>query len=232
MGPQRDAGALSVARGSGVKSRLYFVRHGESEANVRHVFANSDRDVSYGLTDTGRAQVERLAEQLAGVPFAAFYCSPVWRARQSADILSARLGLEYVVAPALTEYDVGELEGRSDAASWQRYYEVRDAWFGDRDWDARIEGGESFEQIRARFVPFVESLLASPRPGPVLLLGHGGTFHCMLPIMLSNVTFEHVVEHGMGHTSVVIAEQRAEGLVCVQWGPLGTLTEGRPRGRG
>jgi len=86
-----------------------------------------------------------------------------------------------------------------------------------KDWTARIEGGESFEDIRTRFIPFVEALVAAPAPGPVLLLGHGGTFHCMLPIILSNVTFDLVIEHGMGHTSVVIAEQRAHGLECVQW---------------
>ena len=139
--------------------QLYFVRHGESEANVRQVFSNSDRDTAFGLTDVGRAQVEDLAGRLAGVPFAAFYCSPVLRARQSADIVSARLGIDYVVTPAI----------------------------------------------------------ASLPPGPVLLLGHGGTFHCMLPIIVSNVTFDLVVQHGMGHTSVVIAEQRAHGLACVHW---------------
>jgi probable phosphoglycerate mutase len=201
--------------------RLYFVRHGESEANIRQVFSNFNRDPSHGLTDRGRAQVERLAEQLVGIPFAAFYSSPVLRARQSAEILSARLGVDYVVAPALAEYDVGELEGRSDAASWRRYYEVRDAWFRDKNWSARIRGGESFDDIRARFVPFIDGLLALHRPGPALLLGHGGTFHCMLPIILSNVSFELVVEHGMGHTSVVIAEQQAHGLECIQWGETG-----------
>ena len=30
------------------------------------------------------------------------------------------------------------------------------------------------------------------------LLGHGGTFHCMLPVVLLNVTFDLVVEQGMG----------------------------------
>ena len=198
--------------------QLYFVRHGESEANVRRGFSNSDRDPLYGLTDVGRVQVEDLAGRLAGVPFAAFYCSPALRARQSADIVAARLGIDYVLTRALAEYDVGELEGKSDAASWQRYYAVRDTWFRDKDWTARIEGGESFEDIRARFVPFIEALLASSPPGPVLLLGHGGTFHCMLPIILSNITFDLVLDHGMGHTSVVVAEQRAHGLVCVQWG--------------
>jgi broad specificity phosphatase PhoE len=197
--------------------QLYFVRHGESEANVRQVFSNSQRYPAFGLTDVGRAQVEDLAGRLAGVPFAGFYCSPVLRARQSADIISARLGIEYVIASAIAEYDVGELEGKSDAASWQRYYAVRDAWFRDKDWTARIAGGESFEDIRARFVPFVEALVASPPPGPILLLGHGGTFNCMLPIIVSNVTFDLVVEHGMDYTSVVIVEQRAHGLVCVQW---------------
>ena len=89
---------------------LYFVRHGESEANVLHVFSN--RELVHGLTDTGRAQVQALADQLAGVRFDAFYTSPILRARQSAQIVSDRLGLPFEVTPALAEYDVGILEGR------------------------------------------------------------------------------------------------------------------------
>ncbi len=207
--------------------QLYFVRHGESEANVLQVFSN--RDLAHGLTPRGRVQVEDLADRLDGVRFAAFYCSPILRARQSADILSGRLGLDYTIAAALSEYDVGELEGTSSRGSWERYYALRDAWFRDQDWTARIPGGESFDDVRARFLPFIGSLLDSPPPGPVLLLGHGGTFHCMLPLILSNVSFDLVVEHGMGHTSVVIAEQRSDGLVCVQWGARRTFEDDRLR---
>ncbi len=202
--------------------QLYFVRHGESEANVLQVFSNNE--VSHGLTALGRAQISALAETLADVPFAAFYSSPVLRARQSADILSARLGLEYSTTSALTEYNVGELEGRSDAASWQRQAALHDAWFRAQDWGARLPGGgESFDDIRARFVPLIESLQADPPPGPVVLLGHGGTFRCMLPVILSNVTFDWATEHGMANAGVVIAEQRPEGLVCVQWGQYAGL---------
>jgi broad specificity phosphatase PhoE len=203
--------------------QLYFVRHGESVANVLQVFSN--RDLSHGLTDRGRTQVERLAERLAGVPFAAFYSSPVVRAQESAHILSSRLGIDCVTSAALAEYDVGELEGQSDAASWQRYYVLRDAWFRDKDFAARIPGGESFDDIRARFLPFIDGLRSTPPSGPVLLLGHGGTFHCMLPLILSNVSFDHVVEHGMGNADVVIAEQRSDSLVCVEWGRWRTFDD-------
>jgi broad specificity phosphatase PhoE len=43
---------------------LYFIRHGESEANTRHVISN--RESNFHLTPTGRQQIEALAEKLSG----------------------------------------------------------------------------------------------------------------------------------------------------------------------
>ncbi len=126
--------------------------------------------------------MEGLAEQLAGVPFAAFYSSPIVRAQESAAILSARLGIASVTSAALGEYDVGELEGRSDSVSWRSYYAVQEAWIRERDIAARLPGGESLEDIRARFLPFIDKMLESLACGPILLLGHDGTFRCMLPL--------------------------------------------------
>jgi probable phosphoglycerate mutase len=196
--------------------RLYFVRHGESEANRLHVFAN--RDQPYGLTQTGRVQMQRLAESLEGISFAAMYASPALRARQSAEIFAARLRLAYATTAALAEFDMGVLEGRSDAASWGRYDALLDAWLSKGDWQARIEGGESFDDVRARFMPFVDSLGRAKLGGPVLLVGHGGTFICMLPQLLSNVSTEFARERSIGHADIVVAEWRVDRLMCVSWG--------------
>ena len=49
--------------------RLYFVRHGQSEANVLRVISN--RDLPHHLTDMGRQQAEALARSLADVSLAA-----------------------------------------------------------------------------------------------------------------------------------------------------------------
>jgi broad specificity phosphatase PhoE len=198
------------------RTRLYFVRHGESHANRLHVVSN--RDLPHGLTPAGRAQVERLAEQLSDVPFAGFYVSPVLRARQSACILGARLGLAYTVTAALAEFDAGVLEGRSDAATWRRHDALLDAWLRGREWQARIEGGESFDDVRARFVPLIDAITSAPTSGPLLLVGHGGTFRCMLPLVLSNVSTDFARERGFKYTEVVIAELRADRLTCLAWG--------------
>jgi probable phosphoglycerate mutase len=196
--------------------QLYFVRHGESEANRQHVFSN--RDLPHGLTESGRAQTERLAERLAGIPFAVMYASPVLRARQSADILSTRLCLDYTTTAALAEFDMGVLEGASSAAGWRRYEALLDAWLVERDWQARIEGGESFDDVRARFMPFIDALCRARPAGPVLLLGHGGMLICMLPELLSNVSSEFARARSIDHAEIVIAELRADRMVCVSWG--------------
>ena len=199
--------------------RLYFVRHGESEANQLHVFSN--RDLPHGLTENGRAQMERLAGRMKGITFAVMYASPVLRARQSADILSTRLHLDYITTPALAEFDMGVLEGTSDAASWRQYEALLDAWLVRRNWQARIEGGESFHDLRARFMPFIDSLGREKPGGPVLMIGHGAMLICMLPLLLSNITPEFARERSIGHAEIVIAELRDDHLVCMSWGDSG-----------
>ena len=88
--------------------KLYFARHGESEANVQQVFWNQPG--GYGLTDKGREQAATLADNLAGIVFSALYCSPVLRAVQTAQIVGRRLGLAPEVADGLREWYTGILE--------------------------------------------------------------------------------------------------------------------------
>jgi broad specificity phosphatase PhoE len=199
--------------------QIYFARHGESVANLLNVFSN--RDLPHGLTETGKEQVRILADKLQGTNWLAFYSSPILRARQSSDILGQKLGINYEVTEALREYDVGIWEGTSDRAGWQQYKEVAEEWLTG-NWQARMDGGESFNDIRQRFVPLIEELKTkySREDGAILLLGHGGTFRCMLPLILSNINANFVRQQPFSHTMVIIAELRGEELVCLRWGDL------------
>lgn len=198
--------------------KLYFVRHGESEANTRHVISN--RASSFALTSLGREQAHALARRLGDVPVTALFSSPVRRARETAEILAGSLGLPYQVTEALREYDCGILEEKSDTESWRLHSEIAEDWVSHHNHSRKPEGGESFLDIRNRFVPFIEHLTrhASNRHDHILLVGHGGLFHLMLPLILTNVDVSFVKSHGMGHTETVLAEQRLKDLICLQWG--------------
>ena len=140
------------------------------------------------------------------------------RARQSADILAQRLGVEYVVTHALTEYDVGILEGRSDQRSWDRYAELHQTWITCGDVDAKHEGGESYREVCERFAPLLDELRSSPPNGPVLLMGHGGTFYCVLSHFCTNVDPAFAFRRGLHHTEVVITKLSEARLICLAWG--------------
>jgi probable phosphoglycerate mutase len=205
--------------------RLYFARHGQSEANLLQEFSN--RGIKHGLTEKGKTQAAELAARLKGVSIARIYSSPLLRAAQTAAILSAELGVPWEATEALREFDVGVFEGRSDADSWEAFEELLDAWFNRHEWERRIEGGESFQDIQARFTPFIQDILAKDWPADcgVALVGHGGLYISMLPIVLKNVNHQSGFLRKLDNTDIVIAEAQAGGLVCLSWGKT-ILVEG------
>ncbi len=197
--------------------RLYFVRHGQSVANVQMVISN--RDLFHPLTELGRQQAEALAQLLAEVPVAAIYSSPIVRAAQTAQIVATHLGLPVESADALREPDCGIMEGRGDDDAWAEHDRVRHDWVVQRQFDSRIEGGESYNDLRTRFVPFIDQLMAKhgDTEHNLLLMTHGSLLYLMLPLVLTNIDLATVGEYPMPNTAVIIAEKRKNGLVCIAW---------------
>lgn len=200
--------------------RIYFARHGESQANLLHEVSN--RGLRHGLTRKGREQAIALAHRLQGLPIANIYSSPVLRAIETSVLIAHQLGLDYEVVEALREYDCGVLEGRSDEAGWQAWQELFDAWVIHRRWNQRVEGGESFYDLRDRFVPFIEEIVQryGPAEAGVVCVAHGGLYWMMLPLILKNVDHALVARHGFDYTTCIISELRPEGLMCVEWNGL------------
>jgi broad specificity phosphatase PhoE len=195
--------------------KLYFVRHGESEANVLRVI--SDRGWVHPLTEKGRQQARDLAVKLQDANIARIYTSPLQRAVQTAEILAQALGIEYEISAALREFDCGIAEGRADAEAWQLWQAAWDNWHIHQQWDYRVEGGESFNDLRNRFLPLVNGLLRDHANGSesYILIGHGGLYFSMLPQVLTNLP-PHF-EGSFPNTGYVLAETRPEGLACLEW---------------
>ena len=203
--------------------KLTFVRHGESEANVLHEISN--RGLKHPLTIHGQQQATDLARALQGASFRHIFTSPILRAVQTAQTLTEALRIPYEITDALREYDCGILEGRTDAEAWQAFDALTESWLTRHDWEARIEQGESFNDIRARFLPFIADLVANNEAtdNDILLVGHGGIYRCMLPLILKNVSHDFALAHPLRYTAAIIAEGTPSGLVCSSWSGINML---------
>lgn len=94
---------------------IYFVRHGQSQANVDNVFAGPHYPAP--LTLEGKQQAKATANDILSqhLKIDHILTSPLERARQTADIIALAIGFnpsEIKVMPELQEYDMGELSGK------------------------------------------------------------------------------------------------------------------------
>ena len=200
--------------------KLYFVRHGESEANTLRVISN--RKSPFGLTALGKEQAATLADRLKDIPITAIFSSPILRARETAEILSLAFHLPYQITEALREYDCGILEEKSDEASWKMHSEIAEDWTLNHNHLRKPNGGESYLEIKKRFLPFIKGSTSngSYQENHILLISHGGLLQLMLPELLTNIDHAFARSHGIRHTQCIIAEQKPAGLVCLQWGDV------------
>lgn len=93
---------------------LYFLRHGQSEANVAGVF--STRGVR--LTELGRSQARAAADKLLPYGITKIVCSTLERSWETACIVAEVLAFDPadIIRDAyLNEYDMGTLTGTSSA---------------------------------------------------------------------------------------------------------------------
>jgi broad specificity phosphatase PhoE len=162
---------------------ILWARHGENVANLTRTF--SYRVFDGDLTDLGRMQAAQLAGRLAaGEPISQIVCSPLRRARQTAEIVAQRLGLPIrTELDDLRELNVGALDGRSDEQAWGIYDSVLAAW-QDGQTTVRFPGGEDLEELRARIrraLTAVTSASDAADGGASLVVAHGGALRAALP---------------------------------------------------
>jgi broad specificity phosphatase PhoE len=151
---------------------ILLVRHGETDWNrERRWQGHADRP----LNETGRAQARALAEELVSDPPEAIYSSDLSRARETAEIAGARLGLPVEVDPRLREVDVGEWSGLTMAEIETRYPEaIRRRLDGGTGW----EQGETYEQMAERVVAALHEI-AARHAGRILVVTHGGAMRAV-----------------------------------------------------
>lgn len=155
---------------------VLLARHGETNDNLEPFRFQGWTDTP--LNNTGRRQAHELAERVTGDGVASLWSSDLSRARETAEIVGARIGLEPTLDARLREGCRGRWEGHLmrdiEAHEPERYAAWRRAGAG-----FRFPEGESLLEHQRR----VEGALADVHragPLPALVVCHGGSIRVML----------------------------------------------------
>jgi broad specificity phosphatase PhoE len=155
---------------------IRLARHGQTAYNAIGRFQGW---LPVPLDETGRVQARELAETCAGIGFATLWSSPLARARETADIVGERIGLEPREDPRWAETDAGDWTDRlfadviaEDPDGFARFAAI-DPGFA-------FPGGESFAEHEARVAAAAADLRARPADHPALVVCHGVTIRLAL----------------------------------------------------
>jgi broad specificity phosphatase PhoE len=160
---------------------VFIVRHGQSEANRERLIQGPRIDAE--LSELGHRQAESVARALQDVELGALFCSPLLRARQTAEAVaqvhhvrhddaSHPAALAPQVVPELYEMDFGRFTGRNYEEVADDMEQVLDAWklgFVDH----AFPGGESPRLAQHRIRPFLGRIERQARDGDVAIVAHG-----------------------------------------------------------
>lgn len=172
-------------------TRLYAIRHGESEDNRVHRFSGWSQ---CGLTEKGEEDARGAGRLLRGIPFVKVYASDQKRAMETCRI--ALGGAAFEPVGLLREHNIGFLQGRMRADCLLEYGQVLKDALAQRDF--RIFDGENFEMQFERVSRFMRRLEQENIDGDVAAFCHDGVVRCMLRYVLDQpLTPRHLeVENG------------------------------------
>jgi probable phosphoglycerate mutase len=160
----------------GTLDGLLLARHGQTDDNLEPIRVQGFTDTP--LNDTGRRQAAELAERVAADGISSLWSSDLIRARETAEIVGERIGLEVQLDARLREANRGRWEGHRFVDIARDEPERYASWLrGGATF--RFPGGESLLDQQERVAA---SLSDIHRRGelPGLVVCHGGSIRVML----------------------------------------------------
>lgn len=158
---------------------LVFCRHGETSANREYIFQGAS---DTPLTEKGKRQAKSLNGYLKTLPFITqFILSPYPRAVATYKIASEGINAPVAYEPALREISYGDWDGKKRASMDKSLLQKRDR---DRfnfapSGSYKGQPGESYADLYARLVPFLESLLRNTNKEAIIaIIAHLGVTLC------------------------------------------------------
>jgi uncharacterized phosphatase len=169
---------------------LYLVRHGETDWNAqRRIQGTTD----IPLNAMGRGQAAATGALLARREWDGIYASPLSRAMETAEIISAEVGLGVpTTIPQIVERNYGEAEG----LNWEEIERM----FPEGTF---VPGRETHEQVAERVLAALLALATACPGESLIVVTHGGVIRSLLNAVDPD-TLHGAITNGSIHSFQVV----------------------------
>jgi isoleucyl-tRNA synthetase len=151
-------------------NNYYLMRHCGALSTQKNFLSSYPETTFNPLTRKGVLDAKQKAKSLKG-KIDLIYASPILRAKQTATIIADELKVPLFIDERLREIDMGVLQNKP--------YEEFDKYIVDkvtekRDFNKKIENGESLNEVKQRAINFILELERIHRGKNILIVSHGG----------------------------------------------------------
>jgi broad specificity phosphatase PhoE len=182
--------------------KIVLARHGETIFNRAGIIMGQNDSP---LTLEGISAAKQVARLIEEQKIRTVFCSPLGRARLSAEIYTESMGLSVRVREAMAELSCGEWEERPRSEVGDGVQLIRKTWLD------RPPGGESYSDGESRVAPFIQEITSEDFQYPILVVGHASVNRVFLKLLLS-LDPERAMRINSPHDTIYLIEGRHKVL--------------------
>ena len=145
--------------------KIYVIRHGQTDYNVRNVFQGR-KDIP--LNSVGLKQAEETAKQFEGVHVDVILVSPLIRAQQTAQYVASVTGVKPIIEQDLIERSFGDMEGKPNSE------ECNIRMLLDYEKNYNIFNVEPVQTLFKRVSNCLDKIITKYLGKEIVLVTHGG----------------------------------------------------------
>ncbi len=193
-------------------TRIYFVRHGESEWNIINKVQGQKNSL---LTENGKLQAAKLANRLKNHDIDIIYSSDLTRAYETALTIANEKNMIPIKNSNLQEMNFGIWEGelfndilvehKEDYLKWVKSPELLE-----------IPKGETIHDLENRVGSEVKKIINVNKGKNILIVSHGTALKTMI-LSLLNTSLNNYKNLAMGNVSLSIVEVRDYNNVLITY---------------
>lgn len=144
--------------------KLFVIRHGQTEWNVLKKMQGL---ADIPLNNKGIEQANEVKKKINELDIDIIYCSPLIRAKQTAEIINTDKRLDIIIDDKIKERDYGEFEGIN-----KKTFNYNDFWAYKKN--IKYKKAENIQDFFERVNTFIEELRNNYSNKNVLVVTHAG----------------------------------------------------------